>query len=58
MLRYCPRWKLKMEEDFACIKCPYNLPITLSWKINCRYPAQYEWSKDFKKIMINQKDIK
>jgi len=51
MLRYCPRWKLKMEETFECIHCDFNLPVTFNWKTNCRYPFQLEWSTDFSKII-------
>ena len=53
MLRYCYRWKLKIEEDWGCVHCEYNKPITLDWKTNCQFPSQLEWSVDFKNILWN-----
>ena len=49
-MRYCPKYKLKVDEEFNCTHCEFNFPITLNWKTNCRYPKQLEWTKNFDNI--------
>jgi len=48
---YCPKYKIKINESFECIHCQFNLPITLNFKVNCRYPIQLVWTNDFKNII-------
>jgi hypothetical protein len=50
MMRYCPKYKHKIEETIDCIHCRWNLPITLDLKINCTYPVQLYWNENFKGI--------
>ena len=56
MLRYCPKFKIRIDENFDCIHCKWNLPITLDLKINCTYPIQLMWNKNFINI-IKEREI-
>jgi hypothetical protein len=47
-MRYCLKFKIRIDEKFDCIKCKWNLPITFDFKVNCVYPIQLIWNKDLK----------
>jgi hypothetical protein len=52
-MKYCPRYKITINEDFDCIKCQWNLPITLTFQTKCTFPIQLEWTGDFTTIKNN-----
>jgi len=47
-MRYCPKFKIRINEKFDCVKCKWNLPILFDFKVNCIYPIQLIWNKDLK----------